>query len=425
MSSARTCAGCGQIAPIHSRRTGVDLCRRCYSLPERACGRCGRVRPIRKRASATDPDLCTSCYLVPTAICTSCGLLALCRYAREGRPTCERCLLERKIRALLSAPDGEVPPWAEPMEHALLATKNPQTMFVWLRRSEGARVLRRLVSGDLPLTHEALDGFDANKAVTHLRELLVASGALAWREPHVARVETGVNRALAGADPSDRRFVEGYLRWRVLPRLRRRSETGKITSSSAENAVRMVNEVTRFLTWLRTRGITVGACSQADVDLWLSNGKLTRRLVRDFVVWMASRGYMEKLDVPALSGPRHPAITIDDRARWTTARRLLHDESLDVADRVARILVLLYAQPVSRITQLTPKNVIQTDESLTITFGRDPVVIPEPLARLVRQLPLRRRRGSAAYLSDPQQWLFPGGRAGYPSVALSCRSASR
>lgn len=40
--------------------------------------------------------------------------------------------------------------------------------------------------------------------------------------------------------------------------------------------------------------------------------------------------------------------------------------------------------------------------------------IPEPLAELVRQLPQHRRRGSSAYLSDPQQWLFPGGRAGYP-----------
>jgi hypothetical protein len=41
------------------------------------------------------------------------------------------------------------------------------------------------------------------------------------------------------------------------------------------------------------------------------------------------------------------------------------------------------------------------------------VDIPEPLARLVRQLPERRRGGSSAHLSDPHQWLFPGERAGH------------
>lgn len=39
------------------------------------------------------------------------------------------------------------------------------------------------------------------------------------------------------------------------------------------------------------------------------------------------------------------------------------------------------------ITRLTPKNVIQTEDSFSITFGGDPVEIPEPLARLVRQFP--------------------------------------
>lgn len=413
MSTPRACGRCGEIAPIHSRLTGTDLCHRCYRLPERTCGRCGRVRPIRKRATATNPDLCTSCYLGPTATCATCGSRAVCRYVGRGTPTCERCLLARKIRDLVTAPDGDVPVWAEPIERALLATKNPQTMLVWLRRSEGARVLHRLVSGELALTHEALDGLGRNKAVAHLRELLVASGALPWRDRHIARVEAGISRALSTLHASDRRFVESYVRWRVLPRLRPRAEAGKVTSSSVDNAVRMTQEVARFLTWLRSSGIAVEACSQADTDLWLSDGKVTRRLVRDFAGWMSSRGYMTDLSVPALAGSRHPASATDDHARWDTARRLLHDNELDVADRVAGILVLLYAQPVSRIAQLTTKDVTETEGSLALRLGRDPITLPEDLARLVRHLPQRRRRGSSAYLSDPDHWLFPGGRAGH------------
>lgn len=314
----------------------------------------------------------------------------------------------------MTAPDGRVPAWAEPIELSLLSTKNPQGMFVWLRRSQGADVLRDLVSEVRPLTHEALDALEPNKAIAHLRELLVASGALPWRDPYVARLELRLAPILASLHHDDRRLLQAFVRWRVLPRFRARGRDGSLTSSSLENALRMMNEITRFLKWLRGRGLHVQECAQADIDLWLSDGKLTRRLVRDFARWMAGRGYMTELSVPALSGSGHAPTSIDEEARWQSAKRLLHDEQLDVSDRVAGIFVLLYAQPVSRIARLTPKNVIQTEESLSITFGSDPVVIPERLARLVRQLPQRRRRGSSAYLSDPHQWLFPGGRAGYP-----------
>lgn len=343
-----------------------------------------------------------------------CGRELPCHFIAKGTPTCERCILARRMRVLLTPLEGEIPRWAEPVEQALLSTKNPQTMFVWLRRSEGPRVLRNLVSESLPLTHEALDGLGPNKAVAHLRELLVASGALPWRDPYVARLEARVDVILRALHDDDRRFVEAFVRWRLLPRFRARGDEGSLTSSSVDNAVRMLNETARFLKWLRLLGLPVQECAQADIDLWLSDGKLTRRLIRDFTRWMARRGYMTELSVPALSGSGYPPTAIDERVRWQTAKRLLHDEQLDVSDRVAGIFVLLYAQPVSRITRLTPKNVIQTEESLSITFGGDPVVIPDPLARLVRQLPQRRWRGASAYLSDPHQWLFPGGRAGYP-----------
>lgn len=409
-----TCERCGRSGPIHSRRTGEDLCQHCYRHPERACGRCGKVGPITKRATKTTPDLCLSCYRPPDATCMVCGQEQTCHFVAKGRPTCERCILARRMRALLTSSDGEIPGWAEPVEPALLSTKNPQAMFVWLRRSEGARVLRGLVSETLPLTHEALDGLGPNKAVAHIRELLVASGALPWRDPYVARLEARVEVILGSLHDDDRRSVEAFVRWRLLPRFRARGGEGSLTSSSVENAARMVNETARFLKWLRVRDLHVQECGQADVDLWLSDGKLTRRLIRDFTRWMAKCGYMTGLSVPALSGSGYPTIAIDESVRWHTVKRLLHDDQLDVSDRVAGIFVLLYAQPVSRITKLTPKDVIQTEESLSITLGGDPVEIPEPLAELVRQLPQRRRRGSSAYLSDPHQWLFPGGRAGSP-----------
>lgn len=414
MSTHRPCECCGAIGPIHSRRTGIELCRRCYRYPERSCGGCGRIAVIKNRASDSTPDLCARCYPGPRVVCVVCGAEAVCRYLREGTPTCERCILEKRIRQLVTRSDGEVPEWAEPIERALLSTKNPQTMFVWLRRSEGAQVLRRLVASELPLTHDALDVLGRNKAVAHLRELLVAAGALSWRDPYIARVEASVRRTVAAVDGDGHKYLESYVRWRVMPWFRSRSEQGKVTSSSVENTARTVNEIGRFLTWLNEREIRVHACSQSDIELWLSDGKLTRRLVRDFVKWMTARGYMRDLFVPALAGSRQPASASDEGARWALARRLLHENELDVADRVAGILVLLYAQRVSRIAQLTKKEVTDIEEGMTIRLGRNPVAVPEDLARLVRRLPQQRRRGSSAYLSDPDHWLFPGGRAGQP-----------
>lgn len=303
-----TCERCGKSGPIHSRRTGEELCQRCYRLPERACGRCGKVGAISKRATETTPDLCASCYQPPDTICMVCGQKQLCRFVAEEAPTCERCILARRMRTLLTPPDGEIPAWAEPVEQALLSTKNPQTMFVWLRRSEGARVLRDLVSETLPLSHETLDGLGPNKAVAHLRELLVSSGALPWRNPYVARLEARVDVILSSLHDDDRRFVEAFVRWHLLPRFRPRGSEGSLTSSSVDNAVRMLNETARFLKWLRVLGLPVQECAQADIDLWLSDGKLTRRLIRDFTRWMARRGYMTELAVPALSGSGYPTI---------------------------------------------------------------------------------------------------------------------
>jgi hypothetical protein len=156
-------------------------------------------------------------------------------------------------------------------------------------------VLADLASGALSLTHEALDALGPNKAVAHVRGLLVASGAPPWRDPYVARLEAGVGGILSSLYDADRRFVEAFARWRLLPRFRARGSEGRLTSSSVENALRMLNEIARFLGSLRVLGIAVQDCSQADIDRWLSDGKLTCRLIRDFVLWMARRCYMAAL----------------------------------------------------------------------------------------------------------------------------------
>ncbi|MEV7393245.1 MULTISPECIES: hypothetical protein [unclassified Streptomyces] len=53
---------------------------------------------------------------------------------------------------------------------------------------------------------------------------------------------------------------------------------------------------------------------------------------------------------------------------------------------VTGLLLILYAQKISTIGRLTVDDVNITGETAAITFGTSPVVLPTPLATLVREL---------------------------------------
>ncbi|WP_405965445.1 hypothetical protein OG713_41330 [Streptomyces sp. NBC_00723] len=89
-----------------------------------------------------------------------------------------------------------------------------------------------------------------------------------------------------------------------------------------------------------------------------------------------------------------PQGAIDGEKRWADARRLLNDDRLPTTDRVAGLLLILYAPKISIISQLTAQDVDITGESVAITFGTSAVILPEPLDALVREL-LTAPRGKA------------------------------
>jgi len=71
--------------------------------------------------------------------------------------------------------------------------------------------------------------------------------------------------------------------------------------------------------------------------------------VRWAVTTRRTTGRLQGLD-HAWNGP---AQLLDAEERWAQARRLLHGDTLDLDDRVAGLLVLLYAQRGTTISQLT------------------------------------------------------------------------
>ncbi|MFE2990580.1 hypothetical protein [Streptomyces sp. NPDC059262] len=53
---------------------------------------------------------------------------------------------------------------------------------------------------------------------------------------------------------------------------------------------------------------------------------------------------------------------MDDDGRWATARRLLHDHTIRTEDRLAGLLLLLYAQWPAAISRLTTGHIEETDQ---------------------------------------------------------------
>lgn len=93
-----------------------------------------------------------------------------------------------------------------------------------------------------------------------------------------------------------------------------------------------------------------------------------------------------KLPRPRRRQVGRPSAIIDTEARWDQTRQLLHDDTLKPEDRVAGLFVLLYAQRAAILSRLSVKDIQISDQQVRIRFGREPILLPEPLAALVHIL---------------------------------------
>jgi hypothetical protein len=91
----------------------------------------------------------------------------------------------------------------------------------------------------------------------------------------------------------------------------------------------------------------------------------------------------------------------------TAAARPPPRRPLPTADRVAGLLLILYAQKIATIRQLTVDNVGVSGETVEITFGTSPVILLAPLAALVRELVATRRDKAKIDTPDDVPWLSP------------------
>jgi hypothetical protein len=211
----------------------------------------------------------------------------------------------------------------------------------------------------------------------------------------------------------ERRILRNYTNWQLLRRLRSLPAGQLVTHGRAETVRVEIRNVGRLLEWLHDGGTTLATCTQDQVDAWLSEGPTTRATVRGFLLWTSRRGHSRPLTAPVIS-TYFAARTIGKDQRWALVRRLVNDEQLPVADRAAGLLLLLFAQPVGRISRLTTEHIVDRGDTLALKLGRIPAEIPAPLDDLIRQLVERRHGRAATVPLEEPKWLFHSIYPGQP-----------
>jgi hypothetical protein len=409
------CARCGKDRPPAARWPEGPVCDPCYTAALRhrgACASCGQVRRL-VAPPGPDADTCAGCAAIPvTHACADCGMED--KLYERGR--CEQCALRRRARELLSAGTGAIPPQLTGVFEAICAGRVPRSALNWLRRSHGAALLARVASGDLPLTHEALDSEPRRRAADFLRHMLTAGGVLPPRDQELSRTNEWAHRVIETVEPAaSRQVVRAYATWQVMRRLRVGAGRTTRPRTYTAHAHRNLRAAAGFLAWLHDHGRALTECGQADADAWLGTGPAASD-VTDFLTWAARHGHCQAFTLPARVRATGPAVSQDQR--WALAARLLHDNTLDLTDRAAGCLVLLYGQHLSRIAAMTTSQVTSRDDAVHVRFGDHDVPVPEPLGIILTELIRigRTHAGTGSPTASP--WLFPGMLPGQPITPL-------
>jgi len=146
-----------------------------------------------------------------------------------------------------------------------------------------------------------------------------------------------------------------------------------------------------FLDWLDANHLTLGGCQQADLDRWLADESAVCRAEAGEVHPLGTRRQTHRhLPSRGRQMDRAGAAARSPRP-LDTACRLLHDEALKPEDRLAGLLVLLYAQGATAISRMTVSQIQVSEGAVRLRLGRVPIELPEPVAALARTVAASRK----------------------------------
>ena len=173
----------------------------------------------------------------------------------------------------------------------------------------------------------------------------------------------------------------------------------------------------RLLSWLREHDRTLATATQHDIDDWLAASPQHYHTARIFLLWAVRGGHARDVQIPIRNYHYLRQVLPETDQRWAATRRLLHDDTLHLPDRVAGLLVLLFGQSPAGIVALTIHDVIRTDQDTHLRLGPAPVHLPEPTDDLLHRLIRTRRTSTLLGPTTDHPWLFPGASPARPMAA--------
>jgi hypothetical protein len=319
---------------------------------------------------------------------------------------CARCNIATQAGDLLDDGTGRIHPALQPLADALAAAPNPKLTLRWLARPHIRAVLADLATGRLALTHQALASHPNWRAVIYLRDLLVSCGALPAADKQLLDFQAWLHRRLTAlAAHPHIRLLRQFGLWHYLPRMHAKAAIGPLRYTARQYAQGRFRQAEVFLTWVADRGRSPSAVTQADIDTFYACHRIhQRQAVRAFLTWAMEHHHIPKHELPRVKFAVGDAIT--QERRLALLRRFVTDTGAPLRPRTAACLMLLYAQPLSRVLQLTAADLTRDPSGQTfLRLGDPPSPVPEPFAALLHRL-------AADKPASP--WLFPGRHPGQP-----------
>ncbi|GHE72606.1 hypothetical protein [Streptomyces capitiformicae] len=414
----RHCARCGRHGWFAARWPDGYVCRTCHDKALRVrgcCPDCGGERVLPGIRPGDGALICPDCADFMTSYrCSRCGHEG----KLHGGRLCTRCTLADKLAELLDDGTGRIRPELVPLGELLLTADSPLSILTWLYMRTGKTgsaedLLRRLGRGEIGLKHEAFHTLQPWRAASHLRELLMACGILPAIDKQICLFEGWLTGRLASvSDPEHRQIVRRFATWEVLPKLRARADRRPLTPGSRKYAADQVKRAASFLEWLADHDRTFATCGQVDIDLWhVEHKEHERNTIRPFLLWCQNVKLTRRFRLP--SPPTRRAAPLSQNERLDLLGQLLTDDSLPLRSRVAGIIVLLYAQPCTRVVRLTVDDVVHENGQVRLRLGEPPSPVPAPFAELLLAW-IDNRDNMNTGTNHGSRWIFPGRRAGQP-----------
>jgi len=389
----RICSGC--------------FARACETYGE--CDGCG-VDRLLPGIGPAGQRWCTDCAGgLDDFTCSRCGEEGWHHYRR----VCGRCVLKDRLALALDDGTGRIRPELISLFDHVARMGRPRSGILWLSKPHVPPILRAIAHSDVPLTHEGIATLTPWRSAIHVRDLLVAAEILPPVDRLLFLFEQWLPTWLEQIpDPDDRKILTTYATWHILRGLRVTAANEPIGHYRQQIARRQLRVAAAFLGFLGTDGIVLADCPQSNLDRWFAREKeCDKAASRPFLRWAITGNRMPRLQLPPIIASIPTPIAA--RERLELIRRIHAGEGMDLTERVAALLVLLYAQPLSKVTRLTIDDISFEDGQMFIRLGDPPAPVPPPFDALITQY-LAARPNLTTATNPNSRWLFPGRRAGQP-----------